>query len=175
MKRILRIFISIFALWLIGFNYYKDLINSYKFIDTKTDAIVVYTGGKDRIKIALEFFKNNYAPILFISGVGSPKELRSILKKPDVDMNNVIFGLEAYSTKTNALEIVDFIKHNSIRTIRLVTSDYHMPRTLLETNKLVGSKALIIPSVVTTKQNFRYLFIEYNKFIAATVLNMISR
>ncbi len=144
-----------------------------------TDAIIVLTGGKSRIDQGLVLFAQGKASHLFISGV-----------HPDVDKNEITdrwagetslppccisLGKTATTTVENALETAEWAKKNNIQSIRLVTSNYHMPRAQLELSaKMPNVDILTNPieqdDLDTAKRRiWDLLFIEYHKFLLRSV------
>jgi uncharacterized SAM-binding protein YcdF (DUF218 family) len=102
-----------------------------------TEAIVVLTGGSGRIEAGLELLAKNHTKRLFITGVESKKEKimsgLEVFKSLPVELQTSIeLGQEATSTVENALEAKAWLDSRSIQSITLVTSAYHMPRSLLE-------------------------------------------
>lgn len=174
MKRfILLPVLILFLLWLSGFFYFVYSARSYA-IDTRTttDAIVVLTGGNQRINTGVNLLKAGFAPILFISGVESPNQLRNFLVEKKVNLDQVLYGLNAATTQDNAKEVADFISAHSIDSIRLVTSYYHMPRALVAIQKVVPASTIIIPHVVVSDiVNYVILFKEYHKYMVMRLLN----
>ncbi len=174
--------ISTFFLWCAGlifyaFTLYKTPLPPYE----KAEAIVVLTGGKNRVVEGFNLLEKDAAPILFISGVHPDvkvSELIDLWKKGHQHMQCcVILGYQAGNTAGNALETSKWIKEKGFKTIRLVTSDYHMPRTLLNFS-LSAPDISIIPHPTETKElkdihwwlereNFYMITREYNKFILA--------
>jgi uncharacterized SAM-binding protein YcdF (DUF218 family) len=92
------------------------------------DAIVVFAGSDDRIKQADELARQGVAPALIIS----PASRRMIKKfewaygKPG--KARYILETRADTTFTNALYSSRLIREHHLKSILLVTSDYHMPR-----------------------------------------------
>ena len=122
----------------------------------KTDAIIVVTGSGDRIPEAIRLMNEDLAPKLFISGVGKDTKAlelldslaigwRDILK---MDMSRISLGYAATDTIGNASESEEWIRKNNIKTIRLVTSNYHMPRTHLEFRKRMPELKIIEHPVI---------------------------
>jgi len=155
----------------VGFNVHiKGLINSDR---SRTDAIVVLTGGPDRINAGLDLLADKKADYLFISGVDtrvSAEQLvamwRAEAKRPPCC---IILGHEAQNTIENAAEAKDWIRMNKIHSVRLLTSDYHMPRAHLAFAALMPDMD-IRPYPVTSSDvrnnKTRYLYFafrEYNK------------
>lgn len=173
--RYVILFISLsFLTWCVGGFYYIYQTESYEITNrSQTDAIVVYTGGNQRINTGINLLKAGYAPIIFISGVSSPAQLKNFLKEKGIDQDQVVYGLSANTTRGNAAEIAEFISAHGLKSIRLVTSSYHMPRALEETKKLVQHGTIIIPHpVISENRNYKVLFKEYNKYLLIQILTL---
>ena len=77
--------LSLLAAWCLGFVYFAHYINSYE-IDktTKTDAIIVLTGGRNRILEGIQLLNENLADKLFISGVPENITISQIEKQAKI-------------------------------------------------------------------------------------------
>ena len=99
----------------------------------KTDAIVVLTGGRNRISEAFKLYNSEMAEFLIISGVDNNVTLEQLQKQNRIvltkDDSHIIIGKEATNTYQNAVEVSDAIRRNNIHSVRLVTSYYHIPRS----------------------------------------------
>ncbi len=144
--------------------------------NTKTDAIIVLTGGNGRINEGINLLKNKKAPKLFISGVNKDVTKEDIFKswkQPTSPRPCCLFlGYDSIDTVSNATEVEDWVNKNNIKSFRLVTSSYHMPRASMEIKNLLSSDIDIIENAVFTddfeswKGRFWQLtFSEYNKTI----------
>ena len=175
------------TVWIIGFGIFCLYALSFKFQPAeKTDAIVVLTGGGERIQTALGLLKDHYADHLLISGVHQsvkPADLTGDLN-PDLAAH-ITLGYQAQDTRGNARETADFINDNNIKTLLLVTSFYHMPRSVFEVLK-EAPDVQIIPLPVFPKSfndsvdwiRTRYawlLFVEYHKFLVTRAQYMVER
>lgn len=155
-------------------------------IDTleKTDVIVVVTGGTNRINTALSLLGEDLAEELFISGVGKNVSVEEILKIWGNTQTEphccITLGHEALNTNGNAREVRKWIdgRHATINTIRLVTSGYHMPRSLLEFRHALPDTTIIPHAVATDKDTLnkkdflKISFSEYNKTLL-TFINLL--
>ena len=142
----------------------------------KADAIVALTGGSDRIKEAIQLLGEEHAPYLFISGVDKNVTGYHLLKEVDPKWQDKIeLGHWAKTTHMNAIETAEWINENQIKSIILVTSFYHMPRSLLEIKGIIPDLK-VVPYAVFPKSfgestdwiHTRYawqLFLEYHKFL----------
>lgn len=152
----------------------------------KADAIVVLTGGKNRLNYGLELLAANKAPDLFITGVHekineedllnlTPDDLRDrITNKVD---EHVILGRKAWNTIGNAEETQEWIQNRTIQSIILVTSNYHMPRSLQEFQYYIP-EVFITPAAVpvddynpltwwTSDHYRRMIFSEFHKYLVS--------
>jgi len=144
-------------------------------VTKKADAIVVLTGGTNRINTGLDLLNEGAAKQLFISGVDTRVDEEKILdlwgkKKKDIPCC-IALGYQAQNTEQNATEARDWIKEKKIKSVRLVTSGYHVPRALLEFNYAVPNVTIIVHPVDAgekdTKKKWFWMtaFEEYNKAI----------
>jgi uncharacterized SAM-binding protein YcdF (DUF218 family) len=104
--------------------------------DSLTDAIVVLTGGSLRVESGLALLAAGKARKLFISGVYHGVEVGDLLRlsrqAPDRVQCCIALGHAAESTLGNARETAKWMRAEAFRSLRLVTANYHMPRSLLE-------------------------------------------
>lgn len=175
--------LALLTAWLTGFVAFGRYVQSMpKDSSAKTDAIVVLTGGSQRIATAAELFNKDCAKKMFISGVGGGAELQAMTGTdiiPEAKKNFIILGREASNTKENAVETAEWIKKEGFKSLLLVTAAYHMPRSIFEIKKALPDVTVIpYPVYPESIQNdhkiaFKWLFIEYNKFIAAVLWSFI--
>lgn len=108
----------------------------------KADAIVVVTGGQGRLDQAVQLFKKGYGKKLLISGVHpnySDQTLRSKLRLTNDQIACCIdLDRRALNTVANATQTAQWAQRNKLNSLILVTSAYHMPRTLLEMRREIG-------------------------------------
>ena len=165
------------SLWLIAFTVFCVYALSLRSESPAIqDAIVVLTGGSQRIDTALKLLKKHKADYLLISGVNKQVTEDMLLKNvPLKHRVKITLGYEAENTVGNAKEINQWIENKQIKSILLITSFYHMPRSILEISRL-NPDLKIAPWPVFPKEfdnsvewiKTRYawlLFIEYHKFI----------
>jgi uncharacterized SAM-binding protein YcdF (DUF218 family) len=145
----------------------------------KTDAIVVLTGGSLRFGEGLKLLRAGLAPKLFVSGVSSGIDLQHLLQSIDDRETTtpccITLGHLASDTPGNARESAVWARQEGVRSIRLVTSAYHMPRSLMEFEKAAPGIDLVphpvFPSNVKQDAWWRFpgtadlLIGEYHKFL----------
>lgn len=175
-------------LWFVGFVAFNNTIyNPKRLVMKKTDAIVVLTGGKNRINVAKNLFNDGMAEKMFISGVSKKASIDDVIAQGGADAlykENIEIGQEAKNTVENAIEVDEWIKKNDIKSIRLVTSNYHMPRSIEELKAKNKDVEIVVHPVFSDnvskkwwKQAGSFMFIanEYNKFLFAWVKNVITK
>ena len=124
------------GLWIYGLFVFIEMIPVKITNDNQnTDAIVVLTGGSNRLKKGLQLLTTKKAKKLFISGVYRGNDVRRLLKVQQHNPTEILccikLGYAATSTIGNAIETAKWIKENKFKSIQLVTANYHMPRSLM--------------------------------------------
>src|SRR3546814_1075735 len=136
-----RLISLLFLAWVLGFAWFA-LLPPMPAPPQKTDAIVVLTGGPGRIDRALELLEDGQAKRVLISGVArevKPKELAAEYKRPLALFDCcVALGFDAEDTSSNATEVASWVARRGYRTVRLVTTDWHMRRAHYEIGRAVG-------------------------------------
>lgn len=110
-----------------------------------TDAIVVLTGGAQRVRDGLELLRAGRARKLLVSGVSRGVEINDLLRVSQVAGPApccVELGYAADSTLGNAVEARDFMAREGFASLRLVTASYHMRRSLLEFHRAMPAVAI---------------------------------
>ena len=172
-----RILSLILLAWLLGFIAFAVLL-ARSAGGVHSQAVVVLTGGAGRVDRGLEVLRQGWAPQLFVSGVGrdvKPGEFAAQFKvSPQLMACCVALGFAAIDTETNAREIAIWMREHRVTRVRLVTSDWHMRRAVLELRSAVPGGLTIIEDAVPTKPSMRIMFLEYHKLIARWIAQRVS-
>jgi len=142
--------VFIFGLWIIGLFRFADSVpKTIEDSITRTDAIVVLTGGSGRLDQGLDLLSSGKAEWLFVSGVYQGLDVRLLLKvlQRDGALESRIRIGNAVNTLENAKETAHWVEQNKIRSIRLVTAAYHMPRSMMELRRIMPM-VVVIPHPV---------------------------
>lgn len=157
--------------------------------DTSTDAIVVLTGGSERLSTGLQLLADNKAGKIFVSGVHESVDIAELLKTAGMPLEalepRVETGHGAQDTAGNAVETAAWMRGHGYRSLRLVTASYHMPRSLLEF-RFALPEATVIPHPVFPDHVKRerwwlwpgttaLIIGEYHKFLLAWLEHEASR
>ncbi|MBI3555249.1 MAG: YdcF family protein [Deltaproteobacteria bacterium] len=97
------------------------------------DVIVCLTGGRGRIRKALELYEKGYGKTLYISGTDRQVQMREILRElrwmGPVDDSHIILENVSTNTIENAAQVKRFVTEQGLKRILLVTSLYHVRRS----------------------------------------------
>jgi len=172
------------VLWLGGLVWFAESIpEAQGDPDETTDAIVVLTGGSQRLQAGLRLLAAGKAKKLFISGVHPGVEVASLLRSvgqaPETVPCCVVLGHAADNTLGNALETDAWMRQEHFHSIRLVTSNYHMRRALLEFSRAMP-EARVVPNPVfpeavkqerwwVSRGTLELILGEYDKYLWALV------
>ena len=172
------------AAWLVGFAIFLRQLPA---TETKpwrdADGIVVLTGGSSRVSDAMELLSVGYGKRLLISGVhptnGTLDIQRSLPDRQPLLRCCVDLDRSAVNTHSNAVETRRWVRERGFHSLIVVTSNYHMPRAIVELSYAMPDVALIPFPVVSDKWNdppwwtsgaaMRLLLLEYTKYVVAEV------
>jgi len=132
--------VAILALvWLVGLFAFAHRVQAFTPAaePAPADAIVALTGPSfERVEVAIKLLEDGKGRRVLISGVNREvrrQELRALAPvSPRLFECCVELGYEAETTTGNAEEIAAWARARGFRSLIVVTSDYHMPRSLLE-------------------------------------------
>ena len=145
------------------------------------DGIVVMTGGASRISDAIELLAAGHGKRLLISGVhrttSSAEIARNNLRYEQLVTCCVDLDHSAINTVGNAIETRRWARDRGFSSLIVVTSAYHMPRTMAELEQQMPDVALVPFPVVTEKlrnepwwtsgPTARLILSEYAKFVVS--------
>lgn len=139
----------------------------------KTDAVLVPTGGPGRIQRGLAVLRSGDAKRLFVSGVDPEVTGPEFAHEFEVTGREmkccVALGRLAVDTRSNAGEAAQWIESNGIRSVRLVTTDWHMRRAVQELKHTIPERIAVLEDAVPSDPDLGQLFLEYNKLLVSVV------
>ncbi len=147
------------------------------------EGAVALTGGADRISDAVDLLAQGHADRLLITGVNPSTTPGEIVKRTpaarDLIDCCIALGYAAANTVGNAAETERWVRANHIRSLIVVTSNYHMPRALAEMGSALPGVELVAYPVVSEHSrahpwwsdgaSARLILWEWIKYNAATL------
>ncbi len=166
----LRLMTYLAAAWVLGFGFYiislPDAPEPAGM--SKSEAIVVLTGGSGRLGAGVRLMEEKSANRMLISGVNpvvTADELTA-LTGADRSLFACCIDLDHASPDTagNATESAKWARQHGFTSITLVTADYHMPRSLILFRNAMP-EATIMAFAVDGDWPLGLLAKEYNKYL----------
>lgn len=166
-----------------GFLLFAQTIERTEVSPEAAEGVVALTGGKDRIGEAFELLANGQAKRLLITGVHPSTKAQQLQRL--VPRGSEFFpccvdlGRAALDTRGNAVETAEWVARHKFSSLIVVTSTYHMPRTLVEFSREMPNVKLVPFGVVSPNiqvENWwshaptrKLLLGEYAKYLNALV------
>ena len=170
------------GIWAAGFMWFAETVpRAIDDPETVTDAVVVLTGGSGRLGVGLSLLAQKRAKKLFVSGVYQGVDVAELLRISRQSPREldccVVLGYSADDTAGNAKETAEWMAQEGYASLRLVTANYHMRRSLLEFRRVMPEVALIphpvFPPNFKGEEWWRWpgtaslILIEYSKYLVA--------
>lgn len=155
----IKFLLLLILLWLGGFFFYIKEITANRYVqDRQADGIVILTGTAGRLKQGIDLLQSGAAKRLLVSGVNiqvTQEDLRNVMQVSETLMNCCIdIGRRALDTVGNAYETSLWATEHRFHRLLIVTSAYHMPRSLVELKREMPEKELF---AVAPESDFREL------------------
>jgi uncharacterized SAM-binding protein YcdF (DUF218 family) len=172
-----RILSLLFLVWAIGFLWFVVALPKPAEGMT-TDAVIVPTGGPGRIARGLAVLDRGLAKRMLVSGVDKEVRPQEFAVQFGVSPRTmaccVTLGFAAVDTRSNAAETAKWVAQNEVRSLRLVTTDWHMRRAAGELDRTLPDHVTVIRDAVTSRPDLGTLFLEYHKLIASRAAGLIN-
>ncbi len=169
---IVRLLGALALVWALGFAAFM-LALPRPLEDNTTDGIVVPTGAPGRIDRGLRLLRDGQAKRMLVTGVAPGVRARDLAREYDTPRRVfrccVDLGPEAVDTRTNAEETAAWVRARGYRTLRLVTSDWHMARAKMELTAALDDRVLVLEDGVPSSPRLAQLVNEYNKLLLRRV------
>ncbi len=157
-------------IWLTGLGVFAGAMPSQPLPSPNmpADAIVVLTGDKGRLEAGMDLLNRKQGGRLLVSGVHrsvAADDLANLTGMPH-ELFNCCVDLDHLSNNTieNAAMTAEWVDKNNFQALYLVTSAYHMQRSMLLMEAAMPG-CEFLPYAVDTPISFQGLVVEYSKFI----------
>ncbi len=159
---------AVFCVWSYALLDFYQMTQRFSEKESFVSAIVILTGGKDRIQKGMVLFEKVHAKRVLISGVDKTVKLEIIkdkqLKGYDKFYQFIDIGYGAVNTFSNALESAIWARKHQFQSIGLVTSHFHMPRSFWLFKKTMPEIAIFPIAVEGDDSSFIHLLREFHKY-----------
>jgi uncharacterized SAM-binding protein YcdF (DUF218 family) len=179
----LAFFLILLMIWCVGLLAFSARVDAFTPMaePEKADGIVALTGvSADRIKEAMKLLEEGKAKRMLVSGVNrdaTRDDIRGVARATRRIYDCCVdLGFQAADTLGNARETAAWVRAKGYDSLIVVTSDYHMPRSLLELHAALPGVKLTAYAVKTdnldakhwwrTAASARRMIMEYNKYLA---------
>lgn len=152
-KAVLALALLVFCLVAILFVDFAYRTSTMRQREVSTDAIVVLAGGRGRVEEGIRLYRAHGARLLFLVGVDPSVRKGDLFKekKGERGGEEVILEKASRNTLENALFTRDLIAQRKVRSIRLITSRYHMMRAVLIFRSILPKDIAVYPYPVDSK------------------------
>jgi len=135
---------------------------------TRTDGLIVLTGGRGRLDVGFRLLAAGRASRLLVSGVHPATRLADLAVDSGLPQRLldccVDLGRQAGDTIGNAVEGAAWARRNRLTSVRLITSDDHMRRALFELQAR-APRLRIVPHPVASTHALPRLAVEFTKTV----------
>lgn len=155
----------------------------------RAEAIVALTGGAQRIRAAGTLFKEGHAGRLLITGVNRVVSRAKLRRMLNVDEKTFACCVDidhaAQNTRGNAIETRKWADRHQFQSLIVVTSSYHMPRSMTELGRMLPAVDLKAHPVMLrrfnetpwwlNRENVLLLGSEYLKYLPSAAQYAVGR
>ena len=172
----------VLAAFVAGFLVFTIAVARYEpSSSAQADGIVVLTGREHRLSAAAALLSAKRGKRLLISGANPVATRHELFQRSGLSADLfkccVDVGYDAHDTSGNASETKAWASANHFSRLIIVTSSYHMPRSLTELGRAMPEATLVpYPVVPRRSQHWwsdvaraRVIFFEYVKFLPSVV------
>ena len=164
-----RVLSFVLLLYALGFVLFSVTLGRPAKAEVRTDAIIVVTGASGRIEHGVDVLAEGKAKRLFISGADPLVTKEDLIERLGGQRRLVRccvdLGSESVDTRSNAEEAQRWLARHDYKSVRLITSDWHMRRAGYEFQKALEGTYEVVEDAVRTEPGFALLFGEYNKYL----------
>ena len=189
MKSLATVLVLLF-IWVAGLTAFADRVDRYAPVTTApaAEAIVVLTGASNvRIETAMRLLEARKGARMLVSGVNreaTREDIRGVTRGyGELYDCCVDLDYEAETTLGNAQHTADWARARGYESLVLVTSDFHMPRALLELKAALPGVVLRPYAIETdtvdaarwwrTSESARRMTLEYSKYLVVLFRELI--
>jgi uncharacterized SAM-binding protein YcdF (DUF218 family) len=194
---LLQFLVLLAIIWAAGYAWFALGVQKQAVEPASAQGIAVLTGGRDRLEAGMALLRDGSGQRLLISGVNPGLDDESLkdvlgLSEADKDPNGkslfdccIDVGRQAPDTQGNAREVAAWVTKQGFNTVIMVTASYHMPRALVEAERVAPGLDIkaypVYPDHIRLEEwwafggSARLLAAEYNKYLVSYARLQLTR
>lgn len=182
--------VVLLLIWAAGLSAFADRVDDYAPAadPAAADGIVALTGASDdRIETAMRLLEGEKGSRMLVSGVNKDatrEDIRSVTRGFGALFDCCVdLDYEAESTLGNAQFTAQWARSHRFDSLIVVTSDHHMPRSLLELKAALPGARLIPHAIETelvkdarwwrTREGAERMVLEYSKYLTVLFRELV--
>ncbi|TVP63730.1 MAG: YdcF family protein [Nodularia sp. (in: Bacteria)] len=121
-------------------------------------AVLVLGGSTSRLereRFTADFVREHPSLPIWISGGSPPRSTENVFANAGVDPKRLHLDYQAVDTVTNFTTLVDVLQDQGIKSVYLVTSEFHMRRARVIGEIVLGSRGIQLKPVPVPSKNMR--------------------
>lgn len=119
----------------------------------KPQAVLVLGGAAERERFAAEFAKEHPELPVWVSSGSNPEYAEWVFTEAGIHLTRVHLDYQAVDTVTNFTTLADYFKKHDIRSVYVITSDYHMRRAQVIGEIVLGSRGIDVQPVTVPTEH----------------------
>lgn len=139
---------SFVLLLLFGFGY-KQVEGLWQ----QPQAVLVLGGAAERERFAAEFAKQHPELPVWVSSGSNPEYAEWVFTEAGIDPTRIHLDYQAVDTVTNFTTLADYFKQHDIRSVYVITSDYHMRRAQVIGEIVFGTRGINMQPVTVPSEH----------------------
>jgi uncharacterized SAM-binding protein YcdF (DUF218 family) len=171
MKNLARFLLALAGLYIIGFAWFLAAMPSPAVGVPVVAGLAVFTGGSNRVGLAVEALSQGYSGPVLISGVDPKVKLRQLAPDLADDVARQIeLDTAALTTVQNVDNTAAWAARHGIHDVGIITSTYHAARVRLLFWRRAPQLRISIVAVQPNQAGLVAMLHEYDKLLAAPVI-----
>lgn len=172
-----RLFAALALGWGAGLIWFSLTLPGPAPLASRTDGVVVLTGGKGRLARGLAVLEARAARRMLVSGVApttTRAQLAEAAQVPLARLSTTDLGYGAVDTRSNARETRQWLARREFTSLRLVTSAGHMRRARLELDRVLPPGIKLVEDAVPHETGAPGIPWEYTKYLLRRVTILLD-
>ena len=164
---LIPVFFVLIILYILGLSVFWRAVPHEQSIVPSRESVIVFTGGSKRVDAAFSLIEVGFPGPVLITGVNENVSEHHLLRHvPPHKRQHITLDYTAKTTRGNVHATQLWLQANDISSFTLVTSFYHIPRSVMLLQRSgIPSKKIEIYPVFPQKMPLSSFIREYHKYL----------